>query len=136
MSVIWDSVAQELEWYEPWTETLEGDLPDFKWFVNGISNPSINLLDRHIKNGLGNKTALIWESEDGSTKFYTYNMLLGEVNRFANALRSLASKRATVWQSTCLTWRKRLSPSWHVSESEPFTTRFSQVSHKTLCAIV
>ncbi|NLI67094.1 MAG: acetyl-coenzyme A synthetase, partial [Bacilli bacterium] len=31
----WDSVAQELEWYEPWTETLEGDLPDFKWFVNG-----------------------------------------------------------------------------------------------------
>lgn len=89
----WDSVAQELEWYEPWTETLEGDLPDFKWFVNGISNPSINLLDRHIKNGLGNKTALIWESEDGSTKFYTYNMLLGEVNRFANALRSFGVKK-------------------------------------------
>src|SRR5690606_28042535 len=35
----------------------------------------------------------IWESEDGSTKFYTYNMLLGEVNRFANALRSFGVKK-------------------------------------------
>lgn len=89
----WDSVAQKLEWYEPWTETLEGQLPDFKWFVNGISNPSINLLDRHVNNGLGNKTALIFESEDGTSKFYTYNMLLGEVNRFANALRSFGVQK-------------------------------------------
>src|SRR5690606_20137907 len=35
----------------------------------------------------------IWESEDGSTKFYTYNMLLGEVSRFANALRSFGVKK-------------------------------------------
>lgn len=89
----WDNVAQELTWYEPWTETLEGELPDFKFYVNGISNPSINLIDRHIEQGHGNKVALIWESEDGSSKFYTYNMLLAEVNRFANALKSLGVKK-------------------------------------------
>jgi len=89
----WDEVAQELTWYEPWTKTLEGSLPDFKFFVNGISNPSINLLDRHVEKGRGNKVALIWESEDGSSKFYTYNMLLAEVNRFANALKSLGVKK-------------------------------------------
>lgn len=89
----WDHVAQELEWFEPWTETLQGELPDFKYFVNGISNPSINLLDRHVKNGLGNRTALIWESETGDTKFYTYSMLLAEVNRFANALKSFGVKK-------------------------------------------
>lgn len=89
----WDEVAKELEWYEPWTETLEGELPDFKFFVNGISNPSINLLDRHVNNGLGNKTALIWESENGDSKFYTYSMLLSEVNRFANALKSFGVEK-------------------------------------------
>src|SRR5699024_4231557 len=89
----WDTVAKELEWYEPWTETLQGELPDFKFFVDGISNPSVNLLDRHVENGLGNKTALIWESENGDTKFYTYAMLLAEVNRFANVLKSFGVEK-------------------------------------------
>ena len=40
----WDSVARELKWYEPWEETIQGELPDFKFFVGGISNPSINLI--------------------------------------------------------------------------------------------
>ncbi|WP_164669472.1 acetate--CoA ligase [Virgibacillus doumboii] len=92
-SAFWDSVARELEWYEPWTETMTGELPDFKYFVGGISNPSINLLDRHIENGAGNRTALIWESETGESDFYTYNMLLAEVNRFANVLKSFGVKK-------------------------------------------
>lgn len=85
----WDNVARELEWYEPWKETITGELPDFRFFEGGISNPSINLLDRHVDNGAGNRTALIWEGENGETTFFTYSMLLAEVNRFANALRSL-----------------------------------------------
>lgn len=89
----WDSVARELKWYEPWKETIQGELPDFKFYVGGISNPSINLLDRHIENGAGNRTALIWESETGESTFYTYNMLLAEVNKFANALRKLGVKK-------------------------------------------
>ena len=35
----------------------------------------------------------IWEGENGDTKFYTYNMLLAEVNRFANVLRSFGVKK-------------------------------------------
>jgi acetyl-CoA synthetase len=92
-ATFWDKAARELEWYEPWTETISGQLPDFRFFVNGISNPSINLLDRHVENGAGNRTALIWEGENGDSKFYTYNMLLAEVNRFANVLRSLGVKK-------------------------------------------
>ncbi len=92
-ATFWDNAAHELEWYEPWTETISGQLPDFRFFVNGISNPSINLLDRHVENGAGNRTALIWEGENGDSKFYTYNMLLAEVNRFANVLRSLGVKK-------------------------------------------
>ncbi|WP_066253179.1 acetate--CoA ligase [Neobacillus drentensis] len=89
----WDSAARELEWYEPWDETISGQLPDFRFFSGGISNPSVNLLDRHIENGAGNRTALIWEGENGDSKFYTYNMLLAEVNRFANVLKSFGVKK-------------------------------------------
>ncbi|MEC1717131.1 acetate--CoA ligase [Schinkia azotoformans] len=89
----WDSIAKDLVWYEPWKETMSGQLPDFRFFDGGISNPSINLLDRHVENGAGNRTALIWEGENGDTKFYTYNMLLAEVNRFANVLRSFGVKK-------------------------------------------
>jgi acetyl-CoA synthetase len=89
----WDNVARELVWYEPWKETLTGDLPDFRFFEGGISNPSVNLLDRHVENGAGNRTALIWEGENGETKFFTYTMLLAEVSRFSNALRSLGVKK-------------------------------------------
>jgi acetyl-CoA synthetase len=84
----WDSVARELVWYEPWNNTMTGQLPDFRFFEGGISNPCVNLIDRHIENGAGNRTALIWEGENGDTSFFTYNMLLAEVSRFANALRS------------------------------------------------
>ncbi|MCM3571119.1 acetate--CoA ligase [Neobacillus mesonae] len=92
-AAFWDQAARELMWYEPWNETLSGQLPDFRFFAGGISNPSINLLDRHVKNGAGNRTALIWEGENGETKFYTYNMLLAEVNRFSNVLRSFGVKK-------------------------------------------
>lgn len=92
-AAFWDRAARELDWYEPWNETISGQLPDFRFFSGGISNPSVNLLDRHIKNGAGNRTALIWEGENGDTKFYTYNMLLAEVNRFANVLKSFGVKK-------------------------------------------
>ncbi|TDL74661.1 acetate--CoA ligase [Rhodococcus qingshengii] len=92
-AAFWDRAARELDWYEPWNETISGQLPDFRFFTGGISNPSVNLLDRHIANGAGNRTALIWEGENGDTKFYTYNMLLAEVNRFANVLKSFGVKK-------------------------------------------
>lgn len=92
-ATFWNEVAQELHWFKPWEKTISGSLPDFEFFKGGISNPCYNLLDRHIENGAGNKTALIWEGEDGKTSFYTYQMLLAEVNRFSNVLQSLGVKK-------------------------------------------
>ncbi|WP_217588116.1 acetate--CoA ligase [Lentibacillus saliphilus] len=89
----WDRVAHELVWYKPWTETMSGGFPNFKFFVDGISNPCVNLLDRHVNNGGGNRTALIWEGENGDKAFFTYNMLLAEVNRFANVLKSFGVQK-------------------------------------------
>ena len=89
----WNEAAKELHWYEPWEETMTGSLPNFEFYKGGISNPCYNLLDRHIENGASNRTALIWEGENEETVFYTYSMLLAEVNRFSNMLHEKGVKK-------------------------------------------
>jgi len=83
----WDGVARELEWMKPYEKVYEGGFPHFRFFAGGISNPTLNMLDRHVAGGAGNKLALIWEGEDGATRFFTYRMLAVEVNKFANVLK-------------------------------------------------
>ena len=65
----------------PWDAVREGHFPHFKYFVGGITNPTLNLLDRHLSRGAGNRLALVWEGEDGQSRFFTYRMLAAEVNR-------------------------------------------------------
>lgn len=46
-------------------------------------------MDRHLDSWRKTKAAIIWESEPGETRTLTYQQLSREVNRFANALKSL-----------------------------------------------
>jgi acetyl-CoA synthetase len=85
----WADVAGELDWMRPWDTVREGHFPHFKYFVGGITNPTISLLDRHVAGGAGNRLALAWEGEDSQSRFFTYRMLAGEVNRCANMLKQL-----------------------------------------------
>ena len=87
----WESFAKsELDWFEPFQTVLDSDnAPFFKWFKEGKLNISYNCLDRHIKRGLGRKTALIWEGEPGDSKKYNYEELLKEVCKTANALKAI-----------------------------------------------
>ena len=85
----WEAEARRLDWMQPWTDTYEWDLPYTKWFVNGKLNASVNCLDRHVANGLGSRVAYHWEGEPGETRTLTYQDLLDETCRLANALREL-----------------------------------------------
>jgi acetyl-CoA synthetase len=85
----WAEVARELEWMQPWSAVSEGRFPNFKYFVGGVANPTVNLIDRHLARGAGNRLALVWESEDGQTRFFTYRMLAAEVNKCANVFKRL-----------------------------------------------
>lgn len=89
----WGQIASEFEWIRPWDTVRKGDLPSFEYFSGGVMNPCVNLLDRHVRSGAGNRVALIWEGEDGSSTFLTYRMLLAEVGKFANVLKSLGVGR-------------------------------------------
>jgi acetyl-CoA synthetase len=87
----WGEQAKMLDWFEPPKKVLEWDLPHARWFTGGKLNVSYNCLDRHLAKN-GNKPALLWEAEDGSTIQFTYAELHQRVCKFANALTSLGVK--------------------------------------------
>ena len=93
----WAGAAGDLHWFKPWDKVLEWNLPWAKWFVGGKLNLSYNCLDRHIGcNALGeraSKTAIIWEGEPGEVRRLTYAELHAEVQKFANALKSLGIQK-------------------------------------------
>ncbi len=81
--------AELLDWDEAWTTILDWQLPYAKWFVGGKLNAAANCLDRHVAAGDGDRVAIHWEGEPGDTRTITYADLHAEVQRFANALKSL-----------------------------------------------
>ena len=91
----WGARAKELlDWQTPFTQVLdESNAPFFKWFADGKLNVSYNCLDRQVKNGLGDKVALIFEGDKGDVTKVTYSDLLSRVCKFANALRSQGVKK-------------------------------------------
>ena len=56
-------------------------------------NVSDNCLDRHVERGLGDKTAIIFEADDGAVTRVTYAELLARTCRLANALKSRGVKK-------------------------------------------
>ncbi|HWP36758.1 MAG TPA: acetate--CoA ligase [Gemmatimonadales bacterium] len=89
----WAARAKELEWIKPWRKVLIWTPPHAQWFVGGKLNASVNCLDRHVRGARRNKVALLWEGEPGDRRSISYWELYREVNRCANALRSLGVKR-------------------------------------------
>jgi len=87
----WGTIADRLKWYKKWDSVSDVDYKkaDIKWFLNGKLNVSYNCLDRHVEEGNGDKTAIIWEGNDpAEDKKYSYSELLIEVKKFANVLKS------------------------------------------------
>lgn len=87
----------DIQFYEPYTKVIDrSDGIQFpKWCVDGKMNIVHNCVDKWtIDNGPqttvnGQSSAVIWEGEEGITRTLTYQELYQEVNKAANALRSL-----------------------------------------------
>jgi acetyl-CoA synthetase len=76
----------------------------FSWdqarkLLDGLPGGKLNIayeaVDRHVDNGSGDKTAFRLIAKDESATDISYRDLMHLTNRFANALRSWAWKRAT-----------------------------------------
>ena len=90
----WKEMADELlEFYEPYDKVLEWDAPWAQWFVGGKYNIVHDALDRHMKTDTKDKVCFRFEGEPGEKKEWTYAEMYAEVNKLANAMKSLGIKK-------------------------------------------
>ncbi len=102
----WEEQARELEWFSTWhtVKTWDASVPKVEWFVGATCNITVNALDRHVREGRGDKIAYRFVPEEGTEKPYSvsYQQLLERVNRLANGLQSLGVKegdRVTIYMA-------------------------------------
>lgn len=91
----WKEQAQELAWYK-FPEMILGknkyDYP--RWFEDGELNICYLALDKHIEDGFGDTTAVIYDSPvTQNVRYYTYNEVKTEVAKLAGGLQSLGLKK-------------------------------------------
>ncbi len=85
----WEKQARALDWATRWDQALDDSKPPFyKWFSGGSLNVSYNCVDRHVEAGNGERVAFHWHGEEGGERTVTYNELLDQVQRAANALKA------------------------------------------------
>ncbi len=90
-----EQASKFLTWQKPWSKVVESDLKkgEVSWFIGGKLNVSVNCIDRHLP-ARANQTALIWEGDDpAEDQLITYQELLDQVCRLANALRERGVKK-------------------------------------------
>ncbi|MFA7324149.1 MAG: AMP-binding protein, partial [Candidatus Nanopelagicales bacterium] len=87
----WLRAARQVSWDRVPTKALDdSSAPLFRWFPDGVLNTCYNAVDRHVENGRGSRTAIIYDSPVTGTKLQiTYAELLDQVARFAGVLADL-----------------------------------------------
>ncbi len=89
----WEAALADLgiEFYAPYSQIVDlSEGVEFpRWCVGGKLNIIHNCLDKWQTTEVRERIALRWEGEEGAARVFTYAELYGEVNRCANALRSL-----------------------------------------------
>jgi acetyl-CoA synthetase len=92
----WGEHAESLSWFKKWDKVTSFDPETVKiqWFAGGKINVSYNCLDRHVKAGNGDKTAILWVGDDpAEDRHISYKEMYTEVCKFANVLKSMGVKK-------------------------------------------
>ena len=92
----WSEQAERISWFKKWNNVWDWDFnkANIKWFEGAKLNACYNCVDRHVIEGHGDKTALIWEGNNpDESKKYTYNDLLEKVQLTSNALKDLGVEK-------------------------------------------
>ena len=91
----WAEQANKLEWYNQPSNILSTDKNGYPlWFADGELNACYLALDKHIQEGYGDQTAIIYDSPVTQTvKKYTFNEVKTEVAKLAGGLLSLGLEK-------------------------------------------
>ena len=94
-AAFWAEQAGRIEWFEPPQTVLETlDDGTTRWFAGGSLNTAWLALDRHVRDGRGDQTALIYDSPvTGTVARYTFAELTDWVARVAGGLARLGVGR-------------------------------------------
>ncbi len=83
-----DQARTEIDWQTPFSTTLDSsNAPFFRWFPDGKLNVSYNCLDRQLEHN-ADKTAIIFEADNGDVEYISYRELHRRVCVFANTLKA------------------------------------------------
>jgi acetyl-CoA synthetase len=93
----WGNIGRRVDWIKPFTRVRDVSFAaqDFRirWFYDGTLNVAANCLDRQLEKR-GDKTAIIWESDDPQrSERLTYRELHERVCQCANALKALGVRK-------------------------------------------
>jgi propionyl-CoA synthetase len=90
----WALQADAIEWYQKPSIILSKDQNNYPlWYQDGQLNMCYLALDKHIQDGYGDQTAIIYDSPVTQTvKKYTFNEVKTEVAKLAGGLLSLGLK--------------------------------------------
>ncbi len=67
-----------------------------QWCIGGTTNLAYNCMERRLAAGHSDRTAIIWEGEDGETRSWTYGRLVAEAERAAAGLKRLGLGKGDV----------------------------------------
>lgn len=86
----WGTVAEDCHWYKRWDKVLDdSNKPFYRWFTGGETNTCYNAVDLHVDNGMGDQTAIIYDSPVTNViKKYTFSELKTKAAKFAGVLSS------------------------------------------------
>lgn len=86
----WGRVAEDCHWYKTWDKVLDdSNIPFYRWFTGGETNTCYNAVDLHVDNGMGDQTAIIYDSPVTNViKKYTFSELKEKAAKFAGVLSS------------------------------------------------
>jgi propionyl-CoA synthetase len=87
-SSFWGEAAEAIDWNRRWERVLDESRPPFyRWFPKAELNTCYNCLDRHVEQGRGDQTAVIYDSPVTQTvRHYSYREFRDLVARFAGVL--------------------------------------------------
>ena len=96
----WNAVIEffGIRFETPYDQVLDlsaGD-PWARWCVGGRTNLVLNCLDSHMGTPTRDRTAIVWEGEDGSVRRWTYAELNDETCALAGGLRNLGLGKGDV----------------------------------------
>jgi len=91
----WAEAAEAVSWYKKWDVVLDGsDPPFYRWFRGGELNTCYNAVDRHVENGHGDRTAVIYDSPVTDTvRKISWAELRDQVAQLAGALKQQGAEK-------------------------------------------